>query len=63
MDVSGTALLRLTLIRHYTYGSWQGTLEVQECLEGIFLIIRLDPSLSLLQSLEASQFLVLGDPL
>ena len=53
MDVSGVALLRLSLIQHYTYGRWQGTLEIQEYLDGIFKLIRLDPSISLIQPLEA----------
>ena len=61
MDVSGVALLRPSLIQRYTYGSWQGTLEIQECLDGIFKLIRLDPSISLIQPLEAGQFLALGE--
>jgi len=59
MDVPGVSLLRPSLIYHYTYGSCQDTLEIQECLDGIFKLIRLDPSISLIQPLEAGQFLAL----
>ena len=63
MDVSGVAsLLRPSLVQHYTYGGWQGTLEVQEYMEGIFKLLRLDPSVSLIQPLEAGQFIVLAKP-
>jgi len=61
MDVSGVASLRPSLIQHYTYGGWQGTLEVQECLDGIIKLLRLDPSISLIHPLDAAQFLVLGE--
>ena len=61
IDVSGVALLHPSLIRHYTYGGWQGTLEVHEYLNGIFNLLRLDPSISLIQPLEAAQFLVLRE--
>ena len=44
----------------YTYGEWQGILEVRECLDGIFKLIRLVPSISMIQPLEAAQFLVIG---
>jgi hypothetical protein len=63
MDIFWVELLRLSLIQHYTYGGWQGTLEVQECLDGIFKLLRLDPSIFLIQHLEASQLLVLGESL
>ncbi len=53
MGASGVAALRPSLIQHYTYAGWQGTLEVQECLDGIFKLFRLDLSISLIQSLEA----------
>ena len=61
MDVSGVALLRPSLIQHYAYGGWQGILEIQECLDGIFKLLLLDPSISLIQPLEAAQLLVLGE--
>ena len=61
MGTSGVATLRPTLIHHYTYGGLHGTLEVQECLDVIFKLLRLDPSISLIQPLEAAQFLVLGE--
>jgi len=46
--VSGLALLRPSQIHHYIYGEWQGILEIQECLDGIFKILQLDPAVSLL---------------
>jgi hypothetical protein len=61
MDTFEVTTLRPSLIQHYTYGGWQGTLEVQDCLDGIFKLFRIDPSISLIQSLEAGQFLVLGE--
>jgi hypothetical protein len=45
MDVSRVALLRPSHIHHYVYGEWQGTLEIQECLDGIFKILHLDPAI------------------
>ena len=44
MDISGEALLLPSKIRHYVYGEWQGSFEVQDCLEGIFSILRINPS-------------------
>ncbi len=44
----GMALLRLSQIQHYVYGEWQGTLEIQESLDGIFKLLQLDPAISLL---------------
>ena len=61
MDVSRVSLLRPSLIHHYAYGGWQGTLEIQEFLNDIFKFIRLDPFISLIQSLEAAQLLILGE--
>jgi hypothetical protein len=61
MDVSRVASLRPFLIHHYTYGGWQGTLEVQEILDVIFKLLRLDYSISLIQPLEAAQFLFMGE--
>ena len=54
MYVSGVASLRPSLIQHYTCGGWQDTLEVQECLDGIFKLLRLNPFISLIQPLEAA---------
>jgi len=48
-DVPEVALLRPSQIHHYVYGDWQGTLKIQECLDGIFKILQLDPAISLLQ--------------
>jgi hypothetical protein len=39
MDVSGVTLIRPSQIHHYVYGEWQGTLEIHECLEGIFRLL------------------------
>ena len=43
VDVSGVALLHLSLIHQYAYGGWHGTLEIQECLDDNFNPLRLDP--------------------
>jgi hypothetical protein len=61
MDVSGVALIRPSQIQHYVFGEWQGTMEVQECLEGIFKLLQLDPSISLMQQPEIDQILCLGE--
>ena len=61
MDTSGVATLRPSLFQHYTYGGWQGTLEVKESLDGIFKLLCLGPSIFLIQSLEAAQFLILSE--
>jgi len=61
VDVSGVALLHPSQIQHYTYGGCHVTLETHECLDGIFKLLRLDPSISLIQPLEAAQLLVLGE--
>jgi len=47
-DISGVAFLHPSQIHHYIYEGWQGTLEIQECLDGIFKILQLDPSISLI---------------
>jgi len=60
-DVSGVALLRPSQIQHYVYGGCQGTLEIQECLDGIFKVLQLDPSISLLQQHELDQIIFPGD--
>ena len=61
VDVSGVALIRPSQIHHYVYGEWQGTLEIKECLEGIFRLLQLDPAISLLQQLEIDQILFIGE--
>jgi hypothetical protein len=61
MDVSGAALICPSQIHHYIVGEWQGTLEIQECLEGIFRLRQLDPSISLLQQPEIDQILCIGE--
>ena len=60
-DVSGAALLRPSKIKHYTYGNWQSDLDVHDCLEGIFKLLRLDPSISLMQQPEMDQMLRTGE--
>ena len=35
-DTSAAALITPTIVQHFAYGNWQGTMEVQECLQGIF---------------------------
>ena len=36
------------MVQHFTYGSYQGTMEVQDYLSGIFNLLQIDPSISLL---------------
>ncbi len=60
-NVSSAALLRPSQIKHYTYGSWQSDLDIQDCLEGIFKLLRLDPSISLMQQPEMDQMLRTGE--
>jgi len=61
MDVSGAALIRPSKINHYVFGSWQDTLDVHECLEGIFRLLQLDPTISLMQQPEIDQIRCLGE--
>jgi hypothetical protein len=63
MDVSGAALIRPSQIHHYFFGKLQGTLEIQESLEGILRLLQLDPSISLLQQPEIDQILCIGEAL
>ena len=44
-EVSGVALLHPYRIHHYIYGEWQSTIEIQECLGGIFKILQIDPAI------------------
>ncbi len=48
MDVSGVVLIRPSQIHRYVFGEWQETMDIQECLEGIFRNLQLDPAISLL---------------
>jgi hypothetical protein len=56
-DAFSVALIRPFQIKHYGYVWWQGTVEVQECMEGIFKILLTDPSICLLQQHELDQIL------
>jgi hypothetical protein len=47
-DSYAAAFIIPDIIQHYAYGNRQGTMEVQDCLGGIFRLLRLDPSNSLL---------------
>ncbi len=60
-DVSGAALLRPSQIKNYTYGTWLSDLDIQDCLEGIFKLLRLDSSIALMQRPEMDQMLVTGE--
>jgi hypothetical protein len=55
--ISGVALLQASRIHHFVYGEWQGSLDIQDCLDGIFKILQLDPSIALLQQHELDQIL------
>jgi hypothetical protein len=61
IDISGVAPILPSQIHHYVYGEWQGSLEVQDCLDGIFNIIQINPSLALLRQPEIDQILCLGE--
>ena len=61
MYVSREALLLSSQIHHYVYGEWQGSLEVQDCLEGNFNILRINPSVALLKQPEIYQILCVGE--
>jgi hypothetical protein len=56
-DVSGLARLCPSQIKHYIYGGWQSDLDVQDCMEGIFKLFHLNPSISLMQQPEMDQLL------
>ena len=43
------------------FGEWQGTLEIQEYLDGIFRMLQIDPSTYLLQQPEIDEILCLGE--
>jgi hypothetical protein len=54
-------MLRPSQIRHYTYGNWQSDMDIHDCLEGMFKLLRLDPSIALMRQPEISQMLVTGE--
>ncbi len=60
-DVSEAALLRPSQIQKYAFGNWQSNLDIQDCLEGIFKLLRLDPSIALMQQPELDQMLTTGE--
>ena len=60
-DSSAAALITPDIIKHYTYGNWQGNMEAQDCMSGIFQLLRLDPSISLLHQQEIYQMFYLGE--
>jgi hypothetical protein len=60
-DVSGAALIRPSQIKHYTYRNWQRDLDVHDCLEGLFKLLQLDPSIALMQQPEMDQMLGTGE--
>jgi hypothetical protein len=60
-DVSREALLRPSHIRHYAYGNWQSDLDIRDCLDGMFKLLRLDPSVALMQQPEIDHVLFTGE--
>ena len=60
-NVSGVALLHPSKIHHYVYGEWQGSLEVHDCLDGIFNILQINSSIALLKQHEIDQILYMGE--
>jgi hypothetical protein len=62
-DSSSVALIIQDLVQHFTYRNYQGTMEIQDCLSGIFRLLRVDPSVSLLQQQETNQMMCLGEAL
>jgi hypothetical protein len=60
-DSSAKDLITPDIVQHFVHGNWQGTMEVQDCLKGIFNLLRIDPSISLLLQPEIDQMLLLGE--
>ncbi len=60
-DISSAALITPDIVHHYVHGNWQGTMEVQDCLSSLFRLLRLNPSVFLLQQQEMDQMLLLGE--
>ncbi len=48
-DTSTAALITPAIVKHFAYGNWQGTMEIHDCLSGLFRLLRINPSISLLQ--------------
>ena len=48
-DSSAVGPITPNIIQHYVHGNWQGTMQVQDYLSGIFRRLGIDPSISLLQ--------------
>ena len=51
-DSSSAALITPYIGQHYVHGNWQCTTEVHDCLAGLFRLLHLNPSVSLLQQQE-----------
>ncbi len=60
-DASGAALPRPSQIKNYALGNLQSDLDIQDCLEGIFKLLRLDPSIALMQQPEQDHMLATGE--
>ena len=58
---SAAALITLYLIQHYAYDNWHGNMDVHDCLAGIFRLLRIDPSISLVQQQEIDQMFYMGE--
>ena len=62
IDSSSAVFITPDNIQHYVHGNCQGTTEVQDCLSGLFRLLRLTPPpVSLLQQQELDQMLLLGE--
>ena len=61
--ISKAALLRSSHIKNYTYSNWQSDLDIQACLEGIFKLLRIDPSIALMHHSKIDQMLTAGEAL
>jgi len=60
IDSSSAAFITPYIVQHYAHGSCHGITEVQECLTGLFRLLNLNPSVSLLQQQEIDQTFLLG---
>jgi len=61
VDSSAAALITPDIVQHYVHGSWQGTMQVQNFLSGIFRLPGIDPSISLFQQKEIYQMFCLWE--
>ena len=59
-DSSGYVLITPANVRFFSHGNWQSSLAVQDCLEGIFRLLQLDPSVSLIHQTEISDMILYG---